>query len=380
MKRITKIEVLGYAVTVTDTETNEGQRLELRGDGPWNLDEAAIAVDTRKVHRQVAPPRSDAITLRLVRGRDKVQIAAIGRGAKAWTSAQGTLLESRWELDPSGAPVAHLADRSTLVDELRAALPSVALDLSQYHTEEEPGTSAAGKRGRAASPPRRPAREEPAPAAAKTSGRKRDVREEPATPTAKDEGRKSRTREEPAAPANPESTGKAEGRKNRTREEAAKPGQKVRGLSWQPVKDRDSEGFAAPWGDGRFTLLHIGGDKYGLFYEHDTGGFSTLGCGSLTEGMEAAGDRAEGRTTGPLDTQTAKLACGVAEGEPAPKVMEESPPDVPPIAEAPPAPEPAPDAANDAPPAPEPAPDAADDAALLRSIKEQLGDMLDEED
>jgi len=152
MKRITKIEVLGYAVTVTDTETNEGQRLELRGDGPWNLEDAAIAVDTRKVHRQVAPPRSDAITLRLVRGRNKVQIAAIGRGAKAWTSAQGTLLESRWELDPSGAPVAHLADRPTLVDELRAALPSVALDLSQYLTR----LPLRGARRERSQPPPRP--------------------------------------------------------------------------------------------------------------------------------------------------------------------------------------------------------------------------------
>ena len=167
MKRITKIEVLGYAVTVTDTETNEGQRLELRGDGPWNLDEAAIAVDTRKVHRQVAPPRSDAITLRLVRGRDKVQIAAIGRGAKAWTSAQGTLLESRWELDPSGAPVAHFTDRATLVDEIRAALPSVALDLSHYHADDGPSATSA-KRSRAK-------REEPTPAGGKAGGAKPDT-------------------------------------------------------------------------------------------------------------------------------------------------------------------------------------------------------------
>ena len=96
------------------------------------------------------------------------------------------------------------------------------------------------------------------------------------------------------------------GRKKPKNEPAAGPG----GLSWEPVTDSGSEGLVARWGEGQFKLLHVGGDKYGLFYEHDGGGFETLGCGSLAEGKQAAGDRVAGTRGGAsLDARAAELAC-----------------------------------------------------------------------
>src|SRR5690606_37500619 len=69
-----------------------------------------------------------------------VRVAAVGRGAKAWADAQGTLLGSRWLLDAMGAPVVLLEDRPGLVDEIQAVLPEVRIDPSKYLAElDTPG-------------------------------------------------------------------------------------------------------------------------------------------------------------------------------------------------------------------------------------------------
>src|SRR5690606_3042161 len=99
-------------------------------------------------------------------------------------------------------------------------------------------------------------------------------------------------------PAAPNATPR--GRKKAKPEPGAGPG----GLTWEPVSDRGSDGLAARWGEGQFKLLHVGGDKYGLFYEHDGGGFDTLACGSLEDGKAAAGERVAGaREPVPLDAR-----------------------------------------------------------------------------
>lgn len=139
---IESIEPRTWALRVRDTKTDQVHDLELRGDGPWKIElngKAEVVDAGGKLRPQVAAPPDDAITLRLERTDGTgVRVGAVGRGAKAWADAQSTLLGSRWVHDPTGAPIVLLEDRPGLVDEIRAALPDVGIDLSRY-TAEPPG-------------------------------------------------------------------------------------------------------------------------------------------------------------------------------------------------------------------------------------------------
>lgn len=518
---IERIEPRTWALRVRDTKTDQVHELELRGGGPWKIElngKAEVESAGDRSRPQVAAPPDDAITLRLVRieGPGRVRVGAVGRGAKAWADAQGELLGSRWLHDPMGAPMVLLEDRPGLVDEIRAALPEVKIDLSRYTAEPAPVVvpaantatpaplkkSRRGFGGKVKVPPdtdielhltnvlrtdgrvnvvatgrgekidaaevlawvqqraasigtwephgegqaviatdsetlpekllrdfpgihlnvstyQRPGvtitdvapesmvfpeisgaveREEPrvvrilhenirllsegfvviprvagygfrvvelrtdrsagvndglpigtlllqvglhhnadpkilaqdweplrmtllalkrpavqfdmlrehvsnmvhaASRAARaepdqTSGAgvpaeaARDEVPEPA-PSARDDAKK---------PAKPRGRKKAK----------PEPGQGPGGLSWEPIEDRGVDGLAARWGAGQFKLLQIGDDRYGLFYEHDGGGYETLLCGTLDDGKKAAGERASG-VPPTLDRNAAQVAC-----------------------------------------------------------------------
>jgi hypothetical protein len=531
---IEKIEPRTWALHVRDTRSDEIHELELRGRGPWKIDlDGKAVIESGKAQKQVVAPPDDAITLRLQRADGQVRVAAVGRGAKAWTASQATLIGSKWFLDSTGAPVALLEDRPTLVDEIRAAHPAVGLDLSKYTAEPAPrqvapdaapapspaapaplkksrrgfggkvkvpqdtdielrlsnvgrtdsrvGVVAVGHSGEAdadevlawvqqrgaslgpwqpqgkgqvtlvpdgdAMPeelmrtfpdvhlnvkmyqrpgitmPNRQApwsfesmlfpktegptgREEPhmveslsetirrlseefivipkiaghgfravelrndrstgvyeglpigtfllearldystplrpiekhweplkqtlralkrpavqfdmlreavvkALKVAHYKPTKREVQAadvQPAVPVPASQGELAapvpgEQGEKAAAPAERTSPTRSRGRKK----EKPQPGPGAGGLTWEPTQDGDAEGLAAPWGEGRFKLLHLGGDRYGLFYEHNSGGYETLLCGTLDQGKEAAGERAAGRPT--VDLKAAQVAC-----------------------------------------------------------------------
>ena len=364
---IERIEPRTWALRVRDARTDQVHELELRGGGPWKIDldsKIAVADEGGKPRPQVAAPPDDAITLRVERDDRPgvIRVAAVGRGAKAWASAQGTLLGSRWSHDAMGAPVVLLADRPSLLEELGAALPEVTIDPSKYlpgttadkpehdvrlHAERSSdgafvhitasGSNALewvkqhptllGKRwrikdsgpqmmvkytedllaqveretGMSISVSNWDQSAAPAPSAnaAPVDAKERHGRSKPV----REQGEPKNSK--PKAPE-PEPETKPSRRKKPRPEPGPGPG----GLAWEPVNESGSEGLAARWGEGHFKLLHVGGDKYGLFYEHDGGSFETLGCGSLDEGKHAAGERIAGtRAAAPLDAHAAQLAC-----------------------------------------------------------------------
>lgn len=533
------IEPRSWALRVRDTKTDQVHELELRGGGPWKIEfngKAEVADGGGKTRTQVAAPPDDAITLRLERSGDPdaVRVGAVGRGAKAWADAQGTLLGSRWFHDAMGAPVVLLEDRPSLVEEIRVALPAVRIDLSKYTAEpssqpDAPGVivpaantappaslkkSRRGFGGKVKVPPdtdielrlsnieraddrvsivatgrreevdaaevlewvqqrakslgpwgpdgtgqlalvrdsatfpekllgqfpdihldlrmyKRPGvelpdrgspvapenmvfseisraieREDPRmvrilhesirllsenfiviPRTAGYGFRSVQLRSdrsagvfdglpigtlllqvtlhhnadptiltkdwEPLKETLRALNRPARQFEmlreyvsnavnsassaarvlvaepaqipearEPAStpqgdatqPADavpartptaaPRQTAKSRGRKKARPEPGPGPG----GLSWEPLEDGGVEGLAARWGEGQFKLLQIGGDRYGLFYEHDGGGYETLLCGSLDDGKTAAGERISSSRPA-LDLEAAQVAC-----------------------------------------------------------------------
>ena len=51
-------------------------------------------------------------------------------------------------------------------------------------------------------------------------------------------------------------------------------------LVWQLVEDAGVPGLAAISGRGRFKILHVSGDSWALFYEHEAGGWDELGVGT----------------------------------------------------------------------------------------------------
>lgn len=51
-------------------------------------------------------------------------------------------------------------------------------------------------------------------------------------------------------------------------------------LVWQLVEDAGVPGLAAVSGRGRFKILHVSGDSWALFYEHEAGGWDELGVGT----------------------------------------------------------------------------------------------------
>lgn len=362
---IERIEPRAWALRVRDARTDQVHELELRGGGPWKIDldgKIAVADEGKKPRPQVAAPPDDAITLRIERGDRPglVRVGAIGSGAKAWADSQGTLLGSRWSLDKMGAPVVLLEDRPSLLEELGAALPAVTIDAAKYldgpsAEKPEDGVSLHAERSSdgafvhiTASGPnalawvkRHPTLlgkrwrikdagphmmvkfaadllqqieretgvpvsvsnwEEPAPAANAAPVDTKERRGARSKPAREQEGPKTSEAKVP----DPE----PETRPSRRKRPKPEPGPGPGGLAWEPVSEGGSEGLAARWGEGHFKLLHVGGDKYGLFYEHYGGSFETLGCGSLDEGKQAAGERIAGtRAAAPLDTRAAQLAC-----------------------------------------------------------------------
>jgi hypothetical protein len=65
------------------------------------------------------------------------------------------------------------------------------------------------------------------------------------------------------------------------------------------------EGFAAPWKDGAYKLLHVAGDAYGLFYEREAGGYDMILCGELDEAKAAAAEHMAGMPV----SQVARATC-----------------------------------------------------------------------
>lgn len=71
-------------------------------------------------------------------------------------------------------------------------------------------------------------------------------------------------------------------------------------LVWQLVEDAGVPGLAAISGRGRFKILHVSGDSWALFYEHEAGGWDELGVGTPEDLKRLAAARAHhGATTSP---------------------------------------------------------------------------------
>lgn len=51
-------------------------------------------------------------------------------------------------------------------------------------------------------------------------------------------------------------------------------------LVWQLVEDAGVPGLFAVSGRGRFKILHVSGESWALFYEHEAGGWDELGVGT----------------------------------------------------------------------------------------------------
>ena len=51
-------------------------------------------------------------------------------------------------------------------------------------------------------------------------------------------------------------------------------------LVWQLVEDAGVPGLIAVSGRGRFKILHVSGESWALFYEHEAGGWDELGLGT----------------------------------------------------------------------------------------------------
>ena len=107
----------------------------------------------------------------------------------------------------------------------------------------------------------------------------------------------------PPAATEPETPPAAPAKRTRRKREtpAAGPGE----LTWSPITENGVEGFAAPWKEGTYKLLHIAGDAHGLFYERDAGGYDMILCGDLDEAKAAA----EQHMSGMPVSQVARAAC-----------------------------------------------------------------------
>ncbi|MBL9105642.1 MAG: hypothetical protein JNL82_32200 [Myxococcales bacterium] len=285
-----QLQTTGFKVVVRDTQTGKTRTLRLVGQGPWDLDaDTAIDIDGEAGPRPqvtVAPPPDAAITLRIACTREdtSVRIGASGSGAKAWTAHHRTLLGAPWQLDARGAPFTMLAKTPTLLDDLRAAHPDVTIDTDDCQDTEmffsgrtAADTAARRSAGRAGRRGERPATAAPAAEAPTLAP---PVAAEPEAPPAAPAKRSRRKRETPAAG----------------------PGE----LTWSPISENGLDGFAAPWKDGAYKLLHVAGDAYGLFYERDAGGYDAILCGELDEAKAAA----EKHMAGMSVTQLAKATCG----------------------------------------------------------------------
>lgn len=69
-------------------------------------------------------------------------------------------------------------------------------------------------------------------------------------------------------------------------------------LVWQLVEDAGVPGLIAVSGRGRFKILHVSGESWALFYEHETGGWDELGVGTPEALKRVAAARAHhGKTS-----------------------------------------------------------------------------------
>lgn len=294
-----QLQTTGFKVVVRDTQTGKTRTLRLVGQGPWDLDaDHAIDIDgDARPQTIVAPPPDTAITFRIACSRQSsdVRIGATGSGAKAWTAHQRTLLGAPWHLDEKGAPFAVLAKTPTLLDDLRAAHPDATIDTADcldtdllYSGRTAPDTDARHNLGRASRRGERPGADAltvtaPAPPPAPTPV---------PTPT-----------QTPAPPVDAAPDVPPPARRSRRKHEtiATGPGD----LQWTPITENGVEGFAAPWEDGAYKLLHIAGDAYGLFYERSAGGYDMILCGDLDETRAAAAKHMAGMTV----HQVARATC-----------------------------------------------------------------------
>ena len=286
-----QLQTTGFKVVVRDTQTGKTRTLRLVGQGPWDLDaDTAIDIDGEAGPRPqvtVAPPPDAAITLRIACTREdtSVRVSASGSGAKAWTAHHRTLLGAPWQLDAHGAPFTLLAKTPTLLDDLRAAHPDVTIDTDDCQDTDMffSGRTAAVTAARRS---------------AGRAGRRGERPETAAPPTPEAPTLAPPVAAEPEAP--PAAPAKRSRRKRET--PAAGPGE----LTWSPISENGVDGFAAPWKEGAYKLLHVAGDAYGLFYERDAGGYDAILCGELDEAKAAA----EQHMTGMSVTQLAKATCG----------------------------------------------------------------------
>jgi hypothetical protein len=284
-----QLQTTGFKVVVRDTQTGKTRTLRLVGQGPWDLD-ADHSIDIDGDARQqttVAPPPDSAITLRIActRQSEGVRVGATGSGAKAWTAHQRTLLGAPWQLDEKGAPFAQLVKTATFLEDLRAAHPDATIDTADcldtdllYSGRTAPDTDERHNLGRAGRRGERPGIDAPTVAAAPTP-----------TPT--------------PAPVDTAPDVPPPAKRSRRKRDpiAAGPGD----LQWTPVTENGVEGFAAPWEDGAYKLLHIAGDAYGLFYERSAGGYDMILCGNLDEARAAAAQHMAGMSI----SQVARAAC-----------------------------------------------------------------------
>jgi hypothetical protein len=315
-----KIQTVGYRVVLRDTTTGHTRTLKLTGSGPWDLDlkagedDAEVAVDPGTRTSVAVPPPDEAITLRLVctRTSTSVRANAVGSGAVAWTASKKTLLGSPWRRDDHGAPFALLEKSPTLLDDLRSALPAVAIDTAECEDVDRlysgkpptPDTEARRSVGRAQRRGER-VRDEDLGRAQLAA-----LADRPAVPS-------NTAPPEPAAPATTSTTESAapspekeaapgpQTRKSRRRKAdhvEAGPGE----LQWTAITEDGVDGFAAPWKGGTYKLMHVSGDTYGLFFQRDAGGYEVIRCGDVAEAKTAAAAHMAGMP----GTQAMRAACG----------------------------------------------------------------------
>jgi hypothetical protein len=301
---IDAIEPRTLTIKVRDTKTGEEHPFVLKGNGPWDIDLSRPGHGTSE-EPEVAPPPDDEITLRLnCTSEDRfVRVHAIGSGAVAWSQKQAALLGVPWTRDQQGAPHVNLAKKRTLLDDIRKALPGVKVDTSGCH-DVDVNPAAVGWH-RAAGETKRGERmvvHATGPTdqvgVSEVNAAKQGGKPEYGTDAMHVLGREAKRGQRiPEADLKlaelDDLSGSPDGVTPPNSVEAPtdlEPGPGV--LQWESITDNGVPGFAARWKKGTFKLLHVAGEQYALFYEHDDGkGYEMIVCDTLARAKRTAGER-----------------------------------------------------------------------------------------
>lgn len=302
---IEELHPTAWHLRLRDHNTGKLHELDLRGPGPWTVEMNGKAVGTQAAPPAVPePPRPTELEwVKTEREGRQAYEARHGDGTfqllKAKCPGKGTWGLFYFAGDGTWRDIAcgPLADMKAEAKRLIGEPPSTRGD----HTPADWAREAMDARAAAKPEDAAPKRGEKA------------ERSEKAERNEKADRRKSDRKGKTSEPAPP-----------------PKPKAPAVELEWEEVMDAGRRGFRATFRGGAYKLLRVAGDRYALYYEWKNGKYIYLGCGTLEDLENFAGEHAaKGLPSQPessLTEEVARQACTTS-AAPTPRAPEpEAPP------------------------------------------------------